>query len=84
MPRHRGVGTTTVLLERWAGLGGSAADVQIQAGNLHATLDRMRGIIARHTGHSMEEMIGWIGAYRRSPVTQLWYAGPHRLHLRGA
>ena len=28
--------------------------------------------------------IGWIGCYRRSPQTGLWYVGDHRLHLRGA
>lgn len=28
--------------------------------------------------------IGWIGTYRRSPETGLWYVGDHRLHLRGS
>lgn len=47
-----------------AGLGGSAADVQIQADNLRATLDRMRGIIARHTGHSVEDVERDVGRDR--------------------
>jgi ATP-dependent Clp protease protease subunit len=53
-----------VMHEGSAGLGGSAADVQIQADNLQATLDRMRGIIARHTGHSMEEVVRDVGRDR--------------------
>lgn len=53
-----------VMHEGSAGLGGSAADVQIQADNLRATLDRMRGIIARHTGHSMEEVVRDVGRDR--------------------
>ena len=53
-----------VMHEGSAGLGGSAADVEIQAGNLQATLDRMRGIIARHTGHSMEEVVRDVGRDR--------------------
>jgi ATP-dependent Clp protease, protease subunit len=53
-----------VMHEGSAGLGGSAADVQIQADNLQATLDRMRGIIARHTGHSMEEIVRDVGRDR--------------------
>lgn len=28
--------------------------------------------------------IGWIGTYRRSPKTGLWYVGSHRVHLRGS
>lgn len=28
--------------------------------------------------------IGWIGTYRRSPETNLWYVGDHRLHVRGS
>ena len=39
-----------------AGIGGSAADVAIQADNLVATVDRMRSIIARHTGRSIDEV----------------------------
>ena len=53
-----------VMHEGSAGLGGSAADVQIQADNLQATLDRMRGIIARHTGHSMDEVVRDVGRDR--------------------
>ena len=53
-----------VMHEGSAGLGGSAADVQIQADNLQATLDRMRGIIARHTGHSLEEVVRDVGRDR--------------------
>ena len=53
-----------VMHEGSAGLGGSAADVQIQADNLQATLDRMRGIIARHTGHPIEEVVRDVGRDR--------------------
>jgi len=53
-----------VMHEGSAGLGGSAADVQIQAENLRATLDRMRGIIARHTGRSLEEVERDVGRDR--------------------
>ena len=53
-----------VMHEGSAGLGGSAADVEIQAENLQATLDRMRGIIARHTGHSMDEVVRDVGRDR--------------------
>lgn len=47
-----------------AGIGGSAADVAIQAANLVATLDRMRAIIARHTGRALDEVIGDVGRDR--------------------
>jgi ATP-dependent Clp protease protease subunit len=47
-----------------AGLGGSAADVEIQAGSLQATLDRMRGIIARHTGQTMDDVVRDVGRDR--------------------
>ncbi|MDW3220840.1 MAG: ATP-dependent Clp protease proteolytic subunit [Acidimicrobiales bacterium] len=53
-----------VMHEGSAGLGGSAADVEIQAANLAATLDRMRGIIARHTGHPIEQVIDDVGRDR--------------------
>ncbi len=53
-----------VMHEGSAGLGGSAADIAIQADNLTATLDRMRGIIARHTGHSLEEVNRDVGRDR--------------------
>ncbi|MEZ5282257.1 MAG: ATP-dependent Clp protease proteolytic subunit [Acidimicrobiales bacterium] len=47
-----------------AGLAGSAADVAIQASNLMATLDRMRRIIARHTGHSLDQVERDVGRDR--------------------
>jgi ATP-dependent Clp protease, protease subunit len=47
-----------------AGIGGSAADVAIQADNLVATLHRMRSIIARHTGRSLEEVARDVGRDR--------------------
>lgn len=53
-----------VMHEGSAGLGGSAADVEIQAANLAATLDRMRGIIAHHTGHTLDEVIRDVGRDR--------------------
>ena len=50
-----------VMHEGSAGLGGSAADVAIQAANLEATLDRLRNIIAHHTRKSMETIIRDVG-----------------------
>jgi len=47
-----------------AGIGGSAADVAIQAANLVATLDRMRAIVARHTGRDLDEVIADVGRDR--------------------
>lgn len=47
-----------------AGLGGSAADVEIQAAHLTATLERMRAIIARHTGRPLDEVIRDVGRDR--------------------
>ena len=47
-----------------AGIGGSAADVAIQAANLVATVDRMRSIIARHTGRSLDEVSADVGRDR--------------------
>lgn len=47
-----------------AGIGGVAADVEIQAENLVATLDRMRSIIARHTGKTMEQIVADVGRDR--------------------
>jgi ATP-dependent Clp protease protease subunit len=47
-----------------AGIGGAAADVQIQAANLVATLDRMRSIIARHTGRPIDEIVADVGRDR--------------------
>jgi ATP-dependent Clp protease protease subunit len=53
-----------VMHEGSAGLGGVAADVEIQAENLKATLDRMRRIIARHTGHTLDEVVRDVGRDR--------------------
>ena len=47
-----------------AGIGGAAADVAIQAANLVATLDRMRAIIARHTGRGLDEVARDVGRDR--------------------
>lgn len=47
-----------------AGIGGSASDVAIQAANLVATVDRMRSIIARHTGRSIEQVVEDVGRDR--------------------
>lgn len=47
-----------------AGIGGVAADVEIQAANLVATLERLRRIIARHTGRSIEEVTADVGRDR--------------------
>lgn len=47
-----------------AGLGGAAADVAIQAANLLATLDRMREIVARHTGRPIEQIVEDMGRDR--------------------
>ncbi len=47
-----------------AGLGGAAADVAIQAENLVATLDRMRAIVARHTGRPIDEVTTDMGRDR--------------------
>lgn len=53
-----------VMHEGSAGLGGSAADIAIQADNLTATLDRMRRIISRHTGRSLDEVVRDVGRDR--------------------
>jgi len=42
----------------------SASDVEIQAANLIATLDRLRRIISTHTGHPLEEVIDDVGRDR--------------------
>ena len=47
-----------------AGIGGPASDVAIQAANLVATLDRMRAIIARHTGRPIEHVVADVGRDR--------------------
>jgi len=53
-----------VMHEGSAGLGGSAADVEIQAANLIATLDRLRTIIAKHTGNSIDDVTRDVGRDR--------------------
>jgi ATP-dependent Clp protease protease subunit len=53
-----------VMHEGSAGLGGSAADVAIQADNLQATLDRLRSIIARHTGRPIDDVVRDVGRDR--------------------
>jgi len=47
-----------------AGIGGSASDVEIQAKNLVATLDRLRSIMARHTGRPIEQIVEDVGRDR--------------------
>ncbi len=47
-----------------AGIGGAAADVEIQAANLVATLDRMRSIIARHTDTPIDQVVDDVGRDR--------------------
>lgn len=47
-----------------AGLGGAAADVEIQAAHLMSTLDRMRSIIARHTGRPVDQVVHDVGRDR--------------------
>jgi ATP-dependent Clp protease protease subunit len=47
-----------------AGVGGAAADVEIQAANLLATLDRMRSIVARHTGRPIDQVVNDMGRDR--------------------
>jgi ATP-dependent Clp protease protease subunit len=53
-----------VMHEGSAGLGGAAADVAIQADHLNATLDRMRRIIATHTGRPLEKIERDVGRDR--------------------
>jgi ATP-dependent Clp protease protease subunit len=53
-----------VMHEGSAGLGGSVADVEIQAANMLDSLNRLRRIIARHTGRSIEEIIADVGRDR--------------------
>jgi len=47
-----------------AGLGGAAADIEIQAASLLRTLQRMRAIVARHTGRPLDEVTADIGRDR--------------------
>ena len=57
--------TAQVLMhEGSAGIGGSASDIAIQATNLVATLDRMRAIIARHTGRPLDQVVVDVGRDR--------------------
>src|SRR6478735_2759883 len=49
-----------------AGLGGVAADVEIQAANLVATLGRLRRIVAQHTGRALDEIV-------RDMVRDRWF-----------
>lgn len=53
-----------VMHEGSAGVGGSAADVEIQAANLTHTLDRLRQIIAKHTEQSIDDVIRDVGRDR--------------------
>lgn len=53
-----------VMHEGSSGIGGSAADVAIQAAHLRHTLDRMRSIIARHTSRSLDQVIADVGRDR--------------------
>ncbi|MEM9040302.1 MAG: ATP-dependent Clp protease proteolytic subunit [Actinomycetota bacterium] len=50
--------------EESAGFGGSVADVEIQAEHLRGTLDRMRSVISRHTGRSMDQITTDVGRDR--------------------
>lgn len=47
-----------------AGLAGAQSDVAIQADNLRNTLDRMRNLIAKHTGQSLDDVIRDVGRDR--------------------
>ncbi len=53
-----------VMHEGSAGLGGWAADVEIQAANLVTTLDRLRAIIARHCDKPIAEVEQDVGRDR--------------------
>lgn len=53
-----------VMHEGSAGLGGAAADVEIQAANMTETLDRMRRIISTHTGQPLEDVVADVGRDR--------------------
>lgn len=53
-----------VMHEGSAGVGGSAADVEIQATNLLNTLDLLREIIAKHTEQSIDDVIRDVGRDR--------------------
>ena len=47
-----------------AGIGGTASDVAIQAANIVATLERMRELIARHTGQPIYQVVRDVGRDR--------------------
>lgn len=53
-----------VMHEGSAGLGGAAADVEIQAANMTETLDRMRRIISTHTGQALKDVVADVGRDR--------------------
>ncbi len=53
-----------IMHEGSAGLGGSAADVAIQAASLVRTLERLRAIISRHTGRPLDQVIADVGRDR--------------------
>lgn len=53
-----------VMHEGSAGIGGWAADVEIQAASFMKTLDRLRRIIAHHTGHPLDEVVHDVGRDR--------------------
>jgi ATP-dependent Clp protease protease subunit len=53
-----------VMHEGSAGIGGSAADVEIQAAHLRHTVDRMRRIIAHHTGRPLDQVVDDVGRDR--------------------
>jgi ATP-dependent Clp protease protease subunit len=55
-----------------AARGGPAADVEIQAAHLVATLERMRSIVSRHTGQPMERIATDMGRDR-------WFDAPAAL-----
>jgi ATP-dependent Clp protease protease subunit len=59
-----------LLHEGSAGLGGTAADVAIQAAGLASTLDRMRSIIARHTNRPIDEIVRDVGRDRWFDATE--------------
>ena len=47
-----------------AGLAGAQSDVAIQADNLRNTLDRMRNLIAHHTGQTLDDVVRDVGRDR--------------------
>lgn len=53
-----------LLHEGSAGFGGSVTDVEIQAAHMGRTLDRMRRIIAHHTGRPLDDVTADVGRDR--------------------